>query len=499
MALPSRYTQLGYLRATGTQYINMFYQPKLFGRIECKFKFHTTGRQMLLGSWGSASNLSYVIEKTASNNYNTDASGITKSSSVTTPLNVDQWYELDYNLNQNYISIDGNAVGTTSGTPTCTRAWYLFASNDAQSGTYLKANASIEYLKLYDTTGILVHSYVPAISEYVNVVGLFDEIEEVFWENDGTGTFQYPYTISATVSPSNSGTITGDTYYDPGTDATLTAIPNPGYNFEKWINEDYRLMDAIASTGTQYINVDTNSASNMKIVVDITPNGEGYDDNCIIGFSNNNSSTYRGEIVKRANGKYALYLSSSGSGTYKELDNASDDRITLTYTQISGRQELTDGTNSVTFNYTSINNTGFYIFSYYAGSRYYGKFRLHSCKIWMNDVLVRDYVPVLKDSGLVPGLLDLVEMKFYANSGTGEFQAYEETPDITRIVLTDNPLTIKNLTNTIDLIAQFKQSANCRYKVNGAWKNAMMYIKQNGTWKPGTPKIKINGNWKEGG
>ena len=170
MALPSGYTQLGYLKATGTQYFNMFYQPKLFGRVECKFKFHTTGRQMLLGSWDSSSNLSYVIEKTETNNYNTKASGITQSGSVTTALNVDQWYELDYNLNQNYISIDGNIIATTSGTSTCTRAWYLFASNDKDEGVYLKANASIQYLKLYDTTGILVHSYVPAYSEYVDAV-----------------------------------------------------------------------------------------------------------------------------------------------------------------------------------------------------------------------------------------------------------------------------------------------------------------------------------------
>ena len=499
MALPYNYTQVGYIRATGTQYIDLFYQPKLFGRIKIKFKYYTSGRQILLGSWQSQYNKSYIIEKNTANNYSSDASGLTINSSGTFAIANNQWYELDFNINDGYIKIDDTTQATLTGSMTGTRAWYLFASNDSEEGSYLKSNAAVEYLQLYDLEGNLVHNFIPCLNDS-GAPGLYDDIGGLFYGNEGTGTFTYAPMVNVEVTPTNSGTITGDTYYDPGTDATLTAIPNPGYNFEKWINEDYRLMDAIASTGTQYINVGINTGVNMRIVVDISPNGEGYDDNAIIGLSNNSGSGYRIEVVRKASGKYSLYSSGSGSGTYKDFpDVSSDGRITLTYTQTSNRQELTDGNQTVSSTFTTATNTGFYLFSYYGGSRYYGKFRLHNCKIYINDILVRDYVPVLKDSGLVPGLLDLVEMKFYANSGTGDFQAYEETPDIKRIVLTDNPLTIKNLRNTLDLIAQFKKSANCRYKVNGTWKNAMMFIKQNGTWKPGTPKIKINGNWKEGG
>lgn len=47
--------------------------------------------------------------------------------------------------------------------------------------------------------------------------------------------------------------------------------------------------------------------------------------------------------------------------------------------------------------------------------------RIYSFKIYDNDVLVRDYIPVLNENN-VAGLYDLVNKQFYGNSGTGSFQ-----------------------------------------------------------------------------
>lgn len=438
MALPSGYTQLGYLRATGTQYFNMFYQPRLFGRVECKFKFHTTGRQMLLGSWGSASNLSYVVEKTATNNYNTKASGITISGSVTTPLNVDRWYELDYNLNQNYISIDGNTVGTTSGTPTCTRAWYLFASNDADEGSYLKANASIQYLKLYDTTGILVHSYVPAYSEYVDAVGLFDEVEEVFWKNDGTGTFQYPYTISATVSPSNSGTVSGTGYYDSDSTATLEAIANVGYTFENWeFSEDkHNILESTCTTTPSFTTSVWAGWASW-----VSSYGPG---------TNNNYVTFKFNEPIVITSYACSNHNDTNSTTWDFTIAGSNDGVNYTNIQ-------TDSFPARTYKTVSVNNNTAYKYYRLIYSRY-------------NNIY---------DEGRY--VLRNLSFTGY-RTGTNN----------------DNPYNFVVYSHA-NLIANFKRTANCRYKVNGTWKNGTMYIKKNGTWKSGTPKIKVNGAWKEGG
>lgn len=54
------------------------------------------------------------------------------------------------------------------------------------------------------------------------------------------------------------------------------------------------------------------------------------------------------------------------------------------------------------------------------GTITYGKISFYSCKIWDNDVLVRDYIPVL-DWEDVPCLYDKVNRKLYYNAGSGTF------------------------------------------------------------------------------
>ena len=46
--------------------------------------------------------------------------------------------------------------------------------------------------------------------------------------------------------------------------------------------------------------------------------------------------------------------------------------------------------------------------------------RIYEFKLWDNDVLVRDMVPVLNGSS-VPGMYDKITGTFYQNLGTGDF------------------------------------------------------------------------------
>ena len=52
----------------------------------------------------------------------------------------------------------------------------------------------------------------------------------------------------------------------------------------------------------------------------------------------------------------------------------------------------------------------------------FSKAKIYSAKIYDNDVLVRDFIPVLDKNG-TPCMYDLVEHKFYYNAGTGQFIA----------------------------------------------------------------------------
>lgn len=49
---------------------------------------------------------------------------------------------------------------------------------------------------------------------------------------------------------------------------------------------------------------------------------------------------------------------------------------------------------------------------FYTGKMYY-------CKIYDNDVLVRDFIPAVRDSDSKPGFYDLVTDQFFVNAGTG--------------------------------------------------------------------------------
>ena len=50
---------------------------------------------------------------------------------------------------------------------------------------------------------------------------------------------------------------------------------------------------------------------------------------------------------------------------------------------------------------------------------FYGK--IYNCKIWKDDTLIRDFIPVLDKNGK-PCMYDKVEEKFYYNKGTGDFK-----------------------------------------------------------------------------
>lgn len=45
--------------------------------------------------------------------------------------------------------------------------------------------------------------------------------------------------------------------------------------------------------------------------------------------------------------------------------------------------------------------------------------RMYYCKIWDNDILVRDFIPAVRDSDGKVGFYDLVTNQFYTNAGTG--------------------------------------------------------------------------------
>lgn len=62
-------------------------------------------------------------------------------------------------------------------------------------------------------------------------------------------------------------------------------------------------------------------------------------------------------------------------------------------------------------------------------SYYYAKGRVYYCKIYDNNVLVRDFIPVYNKQDGTIGLYDLLNGKFYVNQGTGTFLKGADVPN----------------------------------------------------------------------
>ena len=107
--------------------------------------------------------------------------------------------------------------------------------------------------------------------------------------------------------------------------------------------------------------------------------------------------------------------------------------LTIEAANLSVTTNLTDKTNNSTtvtntYSYT-INNgdlstvsNSIYLFGTHSpsGGAQTSSERIYEFKLWDNDVLVRDMVPVLNGSS-VPGMYDKITGTFYQNLGTGDF------------------------------------------------------------------------------
>ena len=167
----------------------------------------------------------------------------------------------------------------------------------------------------------------------------------------------------------------------------------------------YVLVEYLESTGTQYIDTGILS-TNAKIDI-------SFKFNRISGKS---------EVLVNCNDDTTGWfgLNSVGVITLHGLDfdiNYSD-KYDFILEYKNGRIMATVGDN--TKKTTRTPHTTFKIFDEGSNRRFPSYANLYYTKIYDNDILVRDYIPVI-DSSERPCLFDKVEKECYYNQGTGEF------------------------------------------------------------------------------
>lgn len=181
---------------------------------------------------------------------------------------------------------------------------------------------------------------------------------------------------------------------------------------------EYTQLKYIQSTGTQYINTGFSPNQDTKIIADMAYFGESSKN--IFG------AYYRQSIFRQYNfgltvnsDKNFVFVWGAGSVTGPTYDN---NRHLFELYQAT---LLIDGTSygSSSTSTFSISNP-ITIFAYNQGSTVdCSSCKIYAFKIYDNSTLVRDFIPVKRNSDGEIGLYDLVNDVFFTNSGTGTFIA----------------------------------------------------------------------------
>lgn len=270
------------------------------------------------------------------------------------------------------ITIDSEIIA--SGQPTQFTTAYnalLFTYNNA--GTVLQGNKlKVYYFKIWDGSQ-LVRDFIPA--SYNGTPGMWDKVELKFYGNAGSGTFTLGRQVSG-------------------------EIPI-------WVQKN-ALIKSSSNGVYDYIDTGVNNytMNNIRCICEMTPlNGE---DNAFFG----------------SRGSYYLF--------YKVSDNyfwPNSKCETIQGTLVVGHKYLVDwnkGTLTVTgddgvyqkgVRSSTANNTqNLYIFTHNPKDSRTTEAKIHWFKIYIDNVLVRDFVPATM--GGRPGLYDKVNHKMYFNANS---------------------------------------------------------------------------------
>lgn len=378
----SDYTMVEYINFTAKQLINSGVVPTRDTTTQVTFKTSTDG------TWLFGSRTSYGATDTYAMHLYTERNSLWyQIASASTPQ---QSYNFSGNkvtvkVDKNYMWVNGTQLNSTafSSSGFATSSWPLYFGgiNEKGSGTDRPFTGQIYDIKIWQGT-TLVRDFVPVVRNSDRVAGFYDKVENKFYTNAGTGSF-------------GSGAATGD------------------------VVEEYKRVEYLEATGTQYIDSGykpTSEVLKYDLEYAITSS------TCHFSIMGNNDDTdkyfgiqFWGNQFYVGTSRGLLYKSWTQDQKYHKIIEANNGTLTVT----------TDGVGESTSYVSSLyKNSSIGLFACKGDTKVesYGHARIYYAKIYDNNILVRDFVPVVRSRDGVAGMYDMVENKFYANAGSGSFK-----------------------------------------------------------------------------
>lgn len=265
---------------------------------------------------------------------------------------------------------------------------------------------------------------------------------------------------------------------------------------------DYTILDYIESTGTQYI--DTGFKANTtttKFVGAFTPTQKVMA--ALLGSRNETTSgTHACNAFVLETGNFRVDWA-NGNYNGNEISYVVGTKYEM---EITRGTLVINGTAKSFSNRTSIDQLGNFLIGTFTNVKkpYADGFvgYIHECKLYSNDVLIRDFIPVKRISDNVVGMYDIVTETFFTNAGTGEFIAGESVSSSPSSYLKSvaeeegNVLSIINKgKNLIGVLTQDKSwdTSTSNLKDNaGAFCTEKIKVKNNTTYVYSVNGVKTN-------
>ncbi|MGN1352218.1 MAG: hypothetical protein ACI4VE_05550 [Clostridia bacterium] len=208
-----------------------------------------------------------------------------------------------------------------------------------------------------------------------------------------------------------------------------------GNTVQKILPDGYTQVDYIESGGNQYINTGVNADSNLSIKMNFSSSYH-IQQRHMGAIKNDNGVYIRYHITLNGSGASSYLLSYSGqTNSAQNLLSTIDDNKHYLNLDIYNKKISVDEETPIDLTLqpfdTGLNYWLFARNSNNSTNMSFAIMRIYDCKMFYNDVLVRNFIPCYRNSDNEVGMYDLVNDVFYTNQGTGTFTygSIAPTPD----------------------------------------------------------------------
>lgn len=178
--LPSGYTQMGYIAATGTQYIDTGFKPNQNTRVVVDFQVENTNVHVF-GSRTAFTDTEFVLFWASNSDF-----CVQMNNSVFNGGSFDTAARHTVEMTSTTMKMDAATKATYSvGAFQCAYNMYLFSCPNSSESENVKGK--IFSCKVYDGDN-LIRDLVPCTNAS-GIAGMYDAVNGVFYPNAGTGTF----------------------------------------------------------------------------------------------------------------------------------------------------------------------------------------------------------------------------------------------------------------------------------------------------------------------